>query len=93
METLITEIKSKEQLKKWLKEVIKETRPYCIYFTMDDALTKNPKLRVLEDWEIHERMNYSFEYKDGLFEWRSGEIMYGIEEMTECLYAIILEEY
>ena len=96
MEIVIKEIENKEQLEEWLKKAIKENSEYGgdVIFWMDDYFTKTPVLRVMEDWERHERMNYSFLYKGYIgFEWKSGKIINSIKEMSNCLYKTILEKY
>lgn len=96
MEILIKEIENKEQLEEWLKKAIKENSGYGgdVIFWMDDCFTKTPVLRVMEDWERHERMNYSFLYKGYIgFEWKSGKITNNFKDMIEYLYNYIKKNY
>lgn len=93
MEIRISEIKTEEQLKNWLDGAMKENGGNEIFW-MDDHYTNRPTLRVMESWERHERMSYTFRHiEDDVFEYSTGKVVRGVENMANSLYSSILEKY
>lgn len=64
------------------------------YYYMDDELTKNPTIRKIEDWEIKDRMLYSFEKSPWGWSWKSDtDHFMTVSEMAQSILNIIENDY
>lgn len=64
------------------------------YYYMDDEHTNNPKIRKMNDFEIKERMLYSFEKGPLGWAWHSRKYyIKNVEEMAEQIFNIIQKDY
>lgn len=64
------------------------------YYYMEDELSNNPVIRLIEVWEIHDRMYYSFERMGGNdWCWKNSNKLLTVQEMSQSIFDIIQRDY
>lgn len=92
MENLrVLEINNVKEIVKYLN--LSSNGCNCCYYYMEDEYTNNPVIRKLEDFEIHERMNYSFEKNGYYWCWKHSNNMMSCKDMAQSILDIINSDY
>lgn len=65
---IIKDVKNLQEIEEWLK---KSSGNCSAYYYMEDEYSSNPIIRKMENWEIKERMLYSFEKSSNGWHWKS----------------------
>lgn len=92
LEVPISKISSAKDIENYLNT---SASPCCNnYYYMEDELSKNPVIRLIEDWEIHDRMHYSFE-RTGSNDWcwKNSNKLLTVQEMSQSIFNIIQRDY
>lgn len=87
----VLEIKSVNEIIKYLN--LSSNNCQCAYYYMDDEFTSNPVIRKMENYEIHERMNYSFEKTLWGWTWKRSENAMTVDEIAQSILDIINRDY
>lgn len=92
MESLkISEIKSVEQIKSYLNKSVKNCN--SAYYYMSDEYSDSPVIIKMEDYEIHDRMYYSFELTPWGWKWKNKDDVMSVAEMAQSIYDVIERDY
>lgn len=90
-EISISHIRNVQDIKDFLQST--SNNNYCCYYCMQDEFN-NPTIRVLEDWEIGERMSYSFQrIQDGNWCWKNSNKLVSLDELANQIFNIIMSDY
>lgn len=66
---IIKDIKNPQEIEGWLKKTSRNCS--SAYYYMEDEYSSNPVIRRMENYEIKERMLYSFEKSLNGWHWKS----------------------
>lgn len=92
MESLkISEIKSVEQIKSYLNKSAINCN--SAYYYMEDEYSSDPVIRKIEDHEINNQMQYSFELTPWGWKWKNKDDVMSVAEMAQDILEIIKKDY
>lgn len=88
----IYDVKSIKEIEEWLKKSSKNCS--SAYYYMEDNFTNNPVIRKMENYEIKERMLYSFEKSLNGWNWKSNSYkILTLSEIASEIFKLIEEDY
>lgn len=89
---IIKDVKNPQEIEEWLKKSSKNSS--SVYYYMEDEYSNNPIIRKMENFEIEERMSYSFEKSTFGWFWKSdNDNSLIIKEMSQLIWDIINTDY
>ncbi|WP_279161115.1 hypothetical protein [Thomasclavelia cocleata] len=89
-ELKIYDIKNAKEIEEWLK---KSSKNCSAYYYMEDEYSNDPVIRKMEDYEIKERMLYSFEKSLNGWRWKNDYSILTISEIASKIFDLIEEYY
>ncbi|WP_279006640.1 hypothetical protein [Thomasclavelia cocleata] len=89
---IINDIKSSQEIEEWLKKSSKNCS--SAYYYMEDEYSNNPVIRKMENFEIEERMSYSFEKSTFGWFWKNDpRNTLTLSEIALEIFKLIEEDY
>lgn len=88
----IKKINSGEMIYKWLKQFTAKEK--IRFFIIEDEYCDNPRMRVLEQYEVDSGKNFNFKYDGSRWFWHGdNEGWYDIIQLSAKIYNLILRDY
>lgn len=88
----IRKIHDSESVYNWLKQFTAHEKTR--YFIIEDEYCDNPKIRVMEQYEVDSRKRFNFKYDGSRWFWiGDDESYYDVIQISKKIYNLILKDY